>query len=134
MSRHGTNETMGFNNLHSGYEGNYYGYMSLHQGYGGFDYADAILFTNRSTWTAPNGVGYRFRPGAIMAILTVDKGHGEAWIYQSGTMESANLGETFSLKSMTAASAWDTECRMEGKQLSLWQRQKRTDAQGVRMS
>ncbi len=108
MSRHGTNETMGFNNLHSGYEGNYYGYMSLHQGYGGFDYADAILFMSRSTWTSPNGVGYQYQ-WCYNGFLTVNRGHGEAWIYKSGMMETANLAETFSLKSMTAASSWDTD-------------------------
>ena len=112
MSRHGTNETVGFNNLNSGYEGNYYGMMSGHQGYGGFNYAEDILFMNRSTWTQPDGVGYSYG-WCDTGFQNACEGKVEAWIYKTGLMEAAKLTETFTLKSMIVASAWDTEAKWQ---------------------
>jgi hypothetical protein len=112
MNKHGANETVGFNNLHSGYIGNYYGYLSTHQGYGGFNYAEDILFMNRSTWTAPDGIGYQ-SGWCGTGFQYACEGKGEAWIDKSGFMESAKPTETFTLKSMIAASAWDTDAKWE---------------------
>src|SRR5215469_9390382 len=87
-------ETLGFNSF-SGY------YASLPAGYGGFDYSNvqhlnATYFENvKTTWC---DTGYQ----------NVIQGAGEAFTYQFGIFETANLNETFTLQSMVAASAWET--------------------------
>jgi hypothetical protein len=102
-----TNETLGFNGFHN-YMGPYYGLMSQNDGYGGFDYSSDVLFMKRSTWTAPNGAGYK-QFWCDTGYQNACPGKGEAWVYTSGIMESANPKETFSLGSMIAAASWSSD-------------------------
>ncbi len=90
-------ETLNFTGL-SGY----YGAMSAHQGYGGFDYSGMVEYLNTS---------YIFQEWCGNGYVSVAAATGASaigYIFQSGAFESANLDETFSLKSMIAASAWNT--------------------------
>jgi hypothetical protein len=90
MSRHGDNETLRFNGF-SGY------YGSIPNGYGGFDWTD-VYYVNNSDYGGQESCdqGYHY---------PID-GRGEAVLgpAESGTVESANLSETFTLKSMLAES------------------------------
>ncbi|MGH6876925.1 MAG: hypothetical protein ACREHV_06030 [Rhizomicrobium sp.] len=100
MSNQHAKETLGFNNF-SGY------YGSVTQGYGGLDYSD-VDYLNATYWendkTAWCDTGFQ----------SVIHGAGEAFTQgppgQSsyGFFETPNLNETFSLTSMVAASAWET--------------------------
>lgn len=92
MSRH--TETLTFNNF-SGY------YGEIPQGYGGFDWTDIDYFNN-TKYGEPDGNAEGFQ--------NTIKGRGEAgfggdW---GGSFETANLSETFSLKSMLADSGADS--------------------------
>src|SRR5215469_13364969 len=88
---------------------NYYGALSTEQGFGGFNYADNMEYLNATYWekimTYWCDTGYQ-------NVTADSKGAiGCAWVYSHGShglMESANLKETFSLTSMIAASAWNT--------------------------
>lgn len=99
MAKH-TKETLGFNSF-SGY------YASIASGYGGFnwgdiDYLNATFWQNEKTMWCDTG------------YQNVIHGAGEAvtWNNNGGTsyglFESANVTESFTLKSMVAASAWET--------------------------
>src|SRR5215469_13253129 len=85
---------------------NYYGALSTEDGFGGFNYAsdmeymDATFWENIDTWLCDNG---------WTNVTAASKDAvGCAWVWESSLMESANLKETFSLKSMIAASGWNT--------------------------
>lgn len=90
MHRHGTNETLRFN----GFSGSY-GYIP--DGYGGFDWEDMYYFNTAETAAQQTGdAGYHY---------PID-GRGEAGLgpFGSGEIESADLSESFTLKSMLADS------------------------------
>ncbi len=99
MSKH-TKETLGFNSF-SGY------YASIPGGLGGFNWGD-VDFLNATFWQNEKtnwcDTGYQ----------NVIQGAGEAVTWNTngsvsyGLFESANPKETFSVKSMVAASAWET--------------------------
>jgi hypothetical protein len=85
----------------------YYGSMSAHDGYGGLDYADGsnfgveylnTSFFSRTDWC---DTGYQNVAAATGASAL-------GYIGYHGTFESADLKDSFSLKLMIAASAWDT--------------------------
>lgn len=90
MSKH--KETLTFNSF-SGY------YGVVPNGYGGFDWSDIVYF-NKGGGAEGNEEGFQ----------SIIKGRGEAGFgpYGGGAFESANLSETFSLKSMLAASGAGT--------------------------
>ena len=99
MAKH-TKETLGFNSF-SGY------YASIVQGFGGFNWSD-VDYMNATFWedqkTTWCDTGYQ----------NVISGAGEAFVWNNngtvsyGLFESAKLTESFSLKSMVVASAWET--------------------------
>ncbi len=97
MVKH-TTETLGFNNF-SGY------YASVPEGYGGFDWFD-VGYLNKTFWESDKtnwcDTGYQ----------NVIHGAGEAFSFINtasyAEFGSSNLNEAFSLKSMVAASAWET--------------------------
>jgi hypothetical protein len=101
MAKQPTQETLGFNGF-SGY------YGSISAGYGGFTWGD-VQYLNATFWEKQKtnwcDTGYQ----------NVIKGAGEAFTWNVngttsyGLFESANLSVTFSLKSMVAASAWETD-------------------------
>jgi hypothetical protein len=83
----------------------YYGALSSEDGYGGFNYIDYMEYLNASYW---NILGWCY--SGYQNVTDASKGAtGCAYVYEDGLMESANLKETFSLTSMIAASAWDTD-------------------------
>jgi hypothetical protein len=101
MSQH-TKEKLGFNGF-SGY------YASISAGYGGFDWVD-VDYMNAAYWQKVEtnwcDTGYQ---NAI-------HGAGEAFTFGQGlnspaysTIVTSDLKETFSLTSMVAASAWETD-------------------------
>jgi hypothetical protein len=104
MSKQHTKETVNFNNF-SHY---YYGGMSANNGYGGFDWID-VDYLNATYWqkVATNwcDTGYQ----------NVIHGSGEAYTYgvdgfpSVSYLVSANPKVSFSLTSMVAASAWETD-------------------------
>jgi hypothetical protein len=101
MAKHPTQETVNFN----GYSG-YYG--SIAQGYGGFAWGD-IDYMNPAFWQTEHtnwcDTGYQ----------NVLRGAGEAFTWNNngstsyGVFETSDTSETFTLKSMVAASAWETD-------------------------
>jgi len=94
MSSTHTKEILGFNGF-SGY------YGSLAAGYGGFDWS-SIDYLNATYWENQKtnwcDTGYQ----------NVIGGAGEGYVYKVGELQSSNLKESFSLTSMVAASAWET--------------------------
>src|ERR1700735_4485585 len=107
MGKQHTKETLGFDSF-SGY------YASLSQGYGGLMWGD-IDYLNATYWQNQKpewcDTGYQ---NAI-------HGAGEAFTWNNngytsmGTLVSADVNESFTLKSMTAASAWETKQPFEFK-------------------
>jgi hypothetical protein len=100
MSKH-TQETLNFNGF-SGY------YGSITQGYGGLqwndmDYMNATFWQNQQTQWCDTG------------YQNVIRGAGEAFTFNNngstsyGLFVSVNTSETFNLKSMVVASAWETK-------------------------
>ena len=88
-------ETLSFNSF-TGY------YGSMPAGYGGFNYV-SMQYLNATYWESIEtnwcDTGYQ----------NVDHGAGEAVAIQGYSIfETLNVKETFSLKSMVAASAWET--------------------------
>jgi hypothetical protein len=93
--KHGTNETLNFSDL-NGCSG------SIPDGYGGFNWIGSFEYINTMCFnTAWCDTGYN-NVAAVSASPTV------AWVYDYGTVESAKLSESFDLKSIASASAWDT--------------------------
>jgi hypothetical protein len=101
MAKHATQETVGFNGFHG-----YYGSMSA--GYGGFtwldvDYMNATYWQNQQTQWCDTG------------FQNVIRGAGDAFTWSTngttshGLFETSNTKETFDVKSMVAASAWETD-------------------------
>ncbi|HEY1613385.1 MAG TPA: hypothetical protein VGF97_06820 [Rhizomicrobium sp.] len=89
----------------TGFSG-YYGAVA--NGYGGFDYSGEMLYMNtalinREPWCYNGYVNMAMATGAS-AI---------GWIWSSAAFESDNLQETFSLKSMVAASAWNSNAEWQ---------------------
>ncbi len=101
--KHKHHETLNFTGFGGTGHYAYYGPMSGHQGYGGFDYSGIVEYMNTSLFNHQEEgcSGYNSVADATGASAL-------GWIYESGEFESMNLGETFSLKSMIAASAWST--------------------------
>jgi hypothetical protein len=98
VSRHGHNETLNFSGM-----SNYYG--SIADGYGGFDWQDLDYLNQKgadgSQWSES---GFPNTPHS-WAILPGVEGH---YQYDWGVIVSSDLSETFSLRSMLAASAGQT--------------------------
>src|SRR5215469_2986453 len=85
----------------------YYGTLSSEDGYGGFNYADDMEYLNQTYWQK---IMTHWCDNGYVNVATASKGAtGCAWVYDFGLMESTNLKETFSLTSMIAASAWNTD-------------------------
>jgi hypothetical protein len=109
MNKEHTKETLNFN----GFTG-YYG--SVPQGYGGFDYSD-VDYLNRSDWK------HLHKNWCDTGYQNVIHGHGEAITFgvnggsSYGLFETPNLHplETFTMKSMIGASAWETDQLFEFK-------------------
>ncbi|HEX4160650.1 MAG TPA: hypothetical protein VHY79_19440 [Rhizomicrobium sp.] len=100
MAKH-TKETVKFNSF-SGY------YASIPQGYGGFnwnevDYMNAAFWQNEKPEWCDTGYQNAIS-GAGEAFAFNNNGYTTTAFFQS-----ADLSETFTLKSMVAASAWDTD-------------------------
>jgi len=100
MARQRAQESLGFNGF-SGY------YGSISQGYGGFAWGD-IDFMNATYWEKEK-TGW-----CDTGFQNVIRGAGEAFTWSNngytsyGVFESASTSETFTLKSMIAASGWET--------------------------
>jgi len=101
---HGHNETLTFNSF-SGY------YGTVPNGYGGFDWS-GVYYINETYWqnikTNWCDTGYQ----------NVCDSNGVAYIYDSGLIESSQLSETFTLKSMITASAWNSNAVWDVKSYS----------------
>jgi hypothetical protein len=99
MDTRATQETLRFNNF-SGY------YGSISQGYGGFKWGD-IDFMNATFWEDQK------TNWCDTGFQNVIKGAGEAFTWDTNGFTSyavfENTKETFSLKSMVAASGWETD-------------------------
>jgi hypothetical protein len=98
MNRHGHNETLNFSGM-----SNYYG--SIADGYGGFNWDDLDYLNQKGTdgsqWSES---GFPNTPHSWAILPGVDGQYQYAW----GVIVSTDLSETFSLKSMLAASAGQT--------------------------
>jgi hypothetical protein len=104
MSRQHATETLGFNSF-SGY------YGSIPAGYGGLDFS-AISYLNATYWTEGWGYAHHWCDTGYQNVIS---GAGEAYTwdtvthkYSYGVLETSTLKETFTLQSMVAASAWET--------------------------
>ncbi|HEY1613083.1 MAG TPA: hypothetical protein VGF97_05230 [Rhizomicrobium sp.] len=86
----------------TGFSSHYYGTMSFHNGYGGFDYQGDILFMNTAI--------FAIEPWCDQGYVNLAAATGASalgWLYFDGSMETANLKETFSFRSFMGASAWN---------------------------
>ncbi|HEY2446249.1 MAG TPA: hypothetical protein VGI20_10980 [Rhizomicrobium sp.] len=94
MDGSGSNETIRFNG-----GAGYYGQLA--NGYGGFDWS-LVDYLNATYWqnvqTEWCDTGYQ----------NVIHGPSDGYIYKTGLIQSSNLSETFNLRSMIAASAWES--------------------------
>src|SRR5215469_4509257 len=86
----------------------YYGTMSSQDGYGGFNYTDDMAYMNQTLWQKLET--HWCDNGYINATAASKGATGCCYVYEGlGMMESATPSESFSLKSMIAASAWNTD-------------------------